>query len=121
MALGIPAIVFVVVGLGWWLAPRIAASQFGLVLQEGRGLSSQLGDFSAFFLTLGGCVLIAATTGARVWLYPAMMLTGLAAVGRLVAWGVHGAALTVDLIAVELAVTAFLYYAARSGGVGEGT
>jgi hypothetical protein len=36
-------------GLRWLLAPRGIAPEFGLTLQSGVGLSSQIGDMAAFF------------------------------------------------------------------------
>ena len=48
----LPAILFLVTGLRWLVAPAGVAPMFGLTLDEGVGLSSQVGDMSAFFLTL---------------------------------------------------------------------
>ena len=52
----LPAVLFVVTGVRWLVAPAGIAPEFGLVLGEGLGLSSQVGDMSAFFLTLGACM-----------------------------------------------------------------
>ena len=49
-------ILFLVTGLRWLLAPAGIAPDFGLALGSGIGLSSQVGDMSAFFLTLGVCM-----------------------------------------------------------------
>jgi len=45
----LPAILFLVTGLRWLVAPAGVAPQFGLTLEQGVGLSSQVGDLSAFF------------------------------------------------------------------------
>jgi len=105
---GLPALVFVIVGLAWWIAPQFVGMQFRMDLLGGAGLSTQIADLAAFFLTLGGTILIGLATGNRVWFYPPIMLLAFAIVGRLIAWLVHGADLTVDMIAVEAVVIGIL-------------
>ena len=78
-------------------------------LLDGVGRSSQIGDLGSFFLTMGLLILVGVTTLKRVWFYPPMMLLGLAASLRIIAWLVHGAALAGSMIAVEIIVTALLY------------
>ena len=102
-----------VTGLRWLVAPSGIAPQFGLTLDQGVGLSSQVGDMSAFFLTLASCILIALITGRRSWYYPAILLLSLTAIGRIVAWLVHDAALALDLIAPEVIVSIILLMASR--------
>jgi hypothetical protein len=109
----LPAILFVVTGLRWLVAPAGVAPMFGLTLAEGVGLSSQVGDMSAFFLTAGICMLVALVSGRRVWYYPPMLLLLLTALGRILAWLVHDAALAVDLIAPEIIVGVLLIVASR--------
>ncbi|MGF1469740.1 MAG: hypothetical protein ACFCGT_26750, partial [Sandaracinaceae bacterium] len=81
---------------------------------DGRGLSTQVADLAAFFLTAGACILVGLTTGDRLWFYPTILMLGLAAVGRVLAWLVHGAALTLDMIAVEAIVSTVLVFVARA-------
>ena len=109
----LPAVLFLVTGLRWLVAPTGVASNFGLTLDQGVGLSSQVGDMSAFFLTLSSCLLIALISGRRSWYCPAIMLLSLTAIGRIVAWLVHDAALALDLIAPEIIVSIILLIAAR--------
>ena len=109
----LPAILFLVTGLRWLVAPAGVAPMFGLTLADGVGLSSQVGDMSAFFLTLGICMLVGLVTGRRVWFYPPIMLLLLTAVGRILAWLVHDAALALDLIAPEIIVSVILLVAAK--------
>ncbi len=108
----LPAILFVVTGVRWLVAPAGIAPEFGLVLGEGLGLSSQVGDMSGFFLTLGICMLAALVSGRRTWYYPAVLLLSLTAVGRVIAWLVHDAALAPQ-IAVEVLVAVILLVASR--------
>ena len=109
----VPAILFMVTGVRWLVAPAGIAPDFGLALQEGMGLSTQIGDLTSFFLTLGSCMLIALISGRRIWLYPAMMLLTIAATGRIFAWLLHGASLAVGPIIVELVVASILLLASR--------
>ena len=108
----LPAILFVVMGVRWLVDPAGIAPEFGLVLGEGLGLSSQVGDMSGYFLTLGICMLAALVSGRRVWYYPPMLLLLLTAVGRVIAWLLHDAAL-VPQIAAEIVVAVILLVAAR--------
>ncbi|MEK9995927.1 MAG: hypothetical protein VW664_06345 [Halieaceae bacterium] len=106
-------ILFLVTGLRWLLAPAGIAPDFGLALGSGIGLSSQVGDMSAFFLTLGVCMLTGLTTQRSVWYYPPIMLLLLTAVGRVLAWLLHDAALATQLIAPEVIVSLVLLFASR--------
>ncbi|MGB1141959.1 MAG: hypothetical protein ACPG1A_13740 [Halioglobus sp.] len=109
----LPALLFMTMGIRWFVAPAGVAEQLGLTLEYGVGLSSQVGDLGAFFLTLALCMLIALVTGRRIWYYPAIMLLSLAATGRVLAWLFHDAALAVDLIAPEVVVAIILVIASR--------
>ena len=106
-------VLFIVTGLRWLLAPAGVAPEFGLALSTGVGLSSQIGDMSAFFLTLGVSILMGLTTGRAIWYYPPMILLSLTAVGRILAWLLHDAALAMNLIAPEVIVALILLIASR--------
>jgi hypothetical protein len=109
----LPAVLFLVTGLRWLLAPAGIAPEFGLTLAEGVGLSSQIGDLSAFFLLLGTCMLTALVSGQRTWYYPPIILLSLTALGRILAWLMHDAALAMNLIAPEVVVSVILLVASR--------
>ena len=106
-------VLFIITGLRWLLAPAGVAPEFGLVLSSGVGLSSQIGDMSAFFLTLGVCILMGLITQRAIWYYPPIILLSLTAVGRLLAWLLHDAALAMNLIAPEVIVALILLIASR--------
>jgi hypothetical protein len=106
-------VLFIITGLRWLLAPAGVAPEFGLVLSTGIGLSSQIGDMSAFFLTLGVCILMGLITQRAIWYYPPIILLSLTAVGRLLAWLLHDAALAMNLIAPEVIVALILLIASR--------
>ena len=106
-------VLFIITGLRWLLAPAGVAPEFGLVLSTGVGLSSQIGDMSAFFLTLGVCTLMGLITQRAIWYYPPIILLSLTAVGRLLAWLLHDAALAMNLITPEVIVALILLIASR--------
>ena len=106
-------VLFIVTGLRWLLAPAGVAPEFGLALSSGVGLSSQIGDMSAFFLTLGVCIMMGLTTQRTVWYYPPVILLAVTAGGRVLAWLLHDAALATDLIAPEVIVVLILLIASR--------
>ena len=107
-------LLFTLTGVQWWVMPDVVAPQFGLTLDTGLGLSSQIGDMSAFFLLLGFCAFMALVTRRGVWYTPAIALLVLTAIGRIIAWVVHGAAFATDQIALELLVAVIYWLAARS-------
>jgi hypothetical protein len=107
------AVLFLVVGLRWLVNPDGIVPGFGVVLDDGLGRSTQVGIFSAFFLTLGFCVLMALVSGRRVWYYPPAMLLLLTATGRLLSWVAHDAAFALGLIGIEVVVAALLLAASR--------
>ena len=109
----LPAVLFLVTGLRWLLAPAAVAPEFGLMLGSGIGLSSQIGDMSAFFLTLGVCILMGLTTQRSIWYYPPIILLSLTATGRILAWLMHDAALATALIVPEVVVALILFFASR--------
>lgn len=109
----LPGVLFLVTGLRWLLAPAAVAPEFGLVLGSGIGLSSQVGDMSAFFLTLAVCILMGLTTQRSIWYYPPIILLSLTAIGRTLAWLLHDAALATALIVPEVVVALILFLASR--------
>ncbi|MCR9260321.1 MAG: hypothetical protein NXH95_11400 [Pseudomonadaceae bacterium] len=113
IVVGLPAVLFVVMGLRWLVAPADIAPEFGFVLGDGLGRSSQVGDFAAFFLTLGICILMGLVSGRRLWYYPPAMLLLLAAIGRILAWTLHDATFAGGMIAFEVLVAALLLAASR--------
>ena len=106
-------VVFALQGVGWLVVPETAAAGLGMPLLEGLGRSTQVGDFAAFFLTLGFGMLAGIRAGnARMLLFPAGMLAA-AALCRSLAWAIHGAAFATTFIPVEVASSLLLLVAAR--------
>jgi hypothetical protein len=108
----LPAVLFVVIGLRWITDPTGAASALGMTLLDGVGRSSQIGDVGALFLSMGSMMLLALITARRSWFYAPALMLSLVAVLRILAWLVHGAALALDMIVVEVLVASLLIFAA---------
>ncbi|CAA0111478.1 Uncharacterised protein [Halioglobus japonicus] len=107
----LPAILFVVMGLRWAVDPTGAAAGLGMTLMEGVGLSSQIGDVGSFFLAMGIMMLLGLVTAKASWFQASALLLALAAVFRVLAWLFHEAALTPDMIIVEVVLAAVLMLA----------
>jgi hypothetical protein len=104
---------FALQGVGWLVAPDRAAATLGMPVLDGLARSTQIGDFAAFFLTLGLSILAGIGLGrARLLYVPAAML-GSAAFGRAVAWAYHGAAFATLFISVEIVASLLLLATVR--------
>lgn len=115
----LPAVLFVVMGLRWITDPTGAATMVGMTLMDGVGRSSQIGDLGAFFLAMGIMMLLALITARRTWFYAPALMLALVAVLRILAWLLHGAALALDAIVVEVVVAALLLLASSRLSQGE--
>jgi hypothetical protein len=111
VAVALPALLFVVMGLRWVIDPSGAAEGLGMILLDGIGRSSQIGDGAALFLGMGVMILLGLVTAKRSWFYAPAMLLLMVAVFRVVAWLVHDAALATPLIAVEVVIGTLLLFA----------
>ena len=108
-------VAFTLQGLGWIVVPDRAAAGLGMPVLDGLARSTQFGDFAAFFVTLGGSILLGCLPGrARVLHFPAALLAT-AALGRTLAWLLHGADFATLFIAVETIGALVLLVAARQG------
>jgi hypothetical protein len=103
---------FALQGLGWLVLPARAAEALGMPLLDGVGRSTQIGDFAAFFLTGGLAMVLGSRPGRAALLYFPAALLGAAAVGRTLAWLLHGASFAALFIVVEVVVALVVYRAA---------
>ncbi len=110
---GAVGLLMLAMGLQWLIMPGAAAEGLGMTLDVGLGLSTQIGDLSAFFLTAGICTLIGLATRVSSWFYAAALLLGLTAFGRTVAWLVHDASLAIPQVPAEIVMVLILLTAAR--------
>lgn len=115
----LPAVLFIVMGLRWITDPTGAATMVGMTLMDGVGRSSQIGDLGAFFLAMGIMMLLGLITARRSWFYAPALMLALVAVIRVLAWLLHGAALAIDAIVVEVVVASILLFAAPRLAQGE--
>jgi len=104
---------FALQGFVWIADPGRAAAGLGMSLLDGVALSTQIGDLSALFFTAGATMLVGARPGRARLLYVPMGLFGVAAVARMLAWALHGAAFAATFIAIEVVMAALLLAAAR--------
>ena len=109
----LPGVLFLAMGVRWLVTPSEMSAELGFVLSYGIGRSSQIGDFAAFFLTAGVCILMGVVSSKRIWFYPAALLLLLAATGRVIAWAVHDAAFTGSMIGFEVVVGVLLLLGSR--------
>lgn len=108
-------------GLRWLVDPQGSADNLYIPLLEGAARSTQVGDLTAFFVTGGVLALVGVLTRNASLLVAPALLVGLAALFRTLTWLLHDAALTVDLIAVEVIMCTVLLLAwaqFRQGGAG---
>lgn len=107
----LPGVLFIVMGLRWVTDPTGAATGLGMTLLGGVGRSSQIGDVGALFLSMGVMMLLALITARRSWFYAPALMLSLVALLRLLAWLLHGAALALDMIVVEVVIAGILLFA----------
>ncbi len=108
----LPAILFILIGLQWLGDPAAAANGLGMILMDGMGRSSQMGDVGSFFLMGGVIATLGVITLRREWFYAFALLVGGAAVFRIVAWLAHDAPFATVSIIVEVVITALMLFAA---------
>ena len=111
----ISALVGVVITLQtftWITNPSEAAQGLGMSLLEGIGRSTQIGDFTSFFFSVGIFCFLGAYLKQGVWLYAASIILGSAAVFRSLAWALHSADFATDFIVAEVVMTVLLIWSA---------
>ncbi len=104
----LPGVPMLLIALGLIAQPEDALSSLSMPMLEGAALSTQLGDMTSFFLCTGVFIFIGAFRAIPQWLYAGAALLIVTAVARTYAWLVHGAALSVEPIAVEVISTIWL-------------
>ena len=105
---GLPALLFVAIGVRWLMEPAKVAAELGMPLLQGLGLSTQIGDLGAFFFAGGLMVLLGLWKKEPIWLQAPALLLGCTALFRTLAWAFHGASFAAPQIAIELVLTVLL-------------
>jgi uncharacterized membrane protein YphA (DoxX/SURF4 family) len=108
------AILFGFLGIRTMTNPDRAAAFFGYQFPDSAlGLSSLSGHSASWALTIAVCLAIGLIRKERAWFYPAMMLFGFFALGRIAATLLHGAPIHPERVVPELAFVGLIYLAAR--------
>ena len=110
---GVIGVFFFLQGMRWIVDPASAASALGMPLLDGLGRSTQVGDMTSFFLTLGLMALLGALRSNGTWLRGSALLLAGAATMRTLAWGIHEADFATEFIAIESIVAAILFFIAN--------
>ena len=109
---GIAGLMMGLSAINWLIDPGAAATSLGMPLLEGLGRSTQVGDFTAFFVCCAGFAFWAAWKSSASFAVAAAALLFGAAVFRTLAYLMHGADLATNFIIIEIVLGGFLSYAA---------
>ena len=106
--------IFIVLGLVWIISPYDAGANFGiLVIPEGLGRSSLIGDVGSYFFCIGLMMILAAYTLKNIWFYAPAMLLSVTAIFRIISWAVHDATFATQFIIIEIVLVAILLITSR--------
>ena len=106
--------VFIVLGLIWIISPYDAGANFGiLVIPEGLGRSSLIGDVGSYFFCIGLMMILAAYTLKNIWFYAPAMLLSVTAIFRIISWVAHDATFATQFIIIEIVLVAILLITSR--------
>ena len=109
---GLVALMMSISAFGWLVNPADAAAGLGMPYLEGLARSTQVGDFSAFFVGVTVFCIVGIVYQSSTWVRAAAIILALAALFRTAAWAVHGAELATLFIAVELVMAILLVVSA---------
>jgi len=106
--------IFIVLGLVWIISPYDAGANFGiLVIPEGLGRSSLIGDVGSYFFCIGLMMILAAYTLKNIWFYAPAMLLSVTAIFRIISWVAHDATFATQFIVIEIVLVAILLITSR--------
>tara|TARA_B100000941_G_scaffold22187_1_gene13296 strand:- start:749 stop:1156 length:408 start_codon:yes stop_codon:yes gene_type:complete len=98
----VPSLIFLSNAYSWVTNPSKASSDLGMPYLEGIGRSSQIGDFSAFFIGVGIFCFIGGIFKNISFLIAAIIILISAAAMRIIAWQLYSASFATLYIAVEI-------------------
>jgi len=106
--------IFIVLGLVWIISPYDAGANFGiLVIPEGLGRSSLIGDVGSYFFCIGLMMILAVYTLKNIWFYAPAMLLSVTAIFRVISWAAHDATFATQFIVIEIILVAILLITSR--------
>lgn len=98
----VPSLIFLSNAYSWVTNPSKASSDLGMPYLEGIGRSSQIGDFSAFFIGIGIFCFIGSIFKNISFLVAAIIILISAAAMRIIAWQLYSASFATLFVAVEI-------------------
>ena len=98
----VPSLIFLSNAYSWVTNPSKASSDLGMPYLEGIGRSSQIGDFSAFFIGVGIFCFIGGIFKNISFLIAAIIILISAAAMRIIAWQLYSASFATLFVAVEI-------------------
>lgn len=104
----IPGLVMLIGGVNFLIRPEVQVENLGMVLLDGVGRSTQLGDLASFFIGSAIFIFMGAALSRGRWVYAGAMLIGGAAIMRILAALVAGAAMAPQFIVPEIVMTIWL-------------
>jgi hypothetical protein len=110
----VPAAFFILSGLAWAFSPGSAAASLGMTLQEGIGLSTQMGDTGALFMGGGLMIVLGIVRRQRHWFLAPAMILSFAVFYRTLATLIYGAPFAATFVAIELVTIGLLLVAANA-------
>jgi hypothetical protein len=103
-------VLFFLNAVHWMVDADAAAEGLGMPLLTGIAASTQVGDLSAFFLTIAVFIGLGQRAGHARWLVPAAMLLAGAALMRSMAWLVGYSPFATPFIVSEVVTAVILAY-----------
>ena len=100
------AAMLLMLGVRWVVDPAGASEALGMVLLDGAGRATQIGDLASFFLGTGVMLVYGALRRVPTLLVAGALMIGVVAAFRVLAWAVHGAAFTLEAIIIEVLILA---------------
>ena len=117
----LPGVFFLFTGFQWLVSPDAAASALMMPLLEGAGLNSQMSDIGGLFLGMGLVVMGAVVTRKGDWLMPVSIILACIAVFRLLAFALHDATLSPQLLIIEIVLAVWFAIASQKTPAEEST
>ena len=104
----LPSLIFLSSAYTWITNPSKASNDLGMQYLEGIGRSTQIGDFSAFFIGVSVFCLLGSIFKNVSFLFAAVIILLSAAVMRIVAWQIYSAELASMFIGVEITASTMI-------------
>ena len=98
----IPGLIFLIQAYAWVTNPSKASNDLGMIYLEGIGRSTQIGDFSAFFISVSIFCLLGSIFKNISFLFAAVIVLSSAATMRIIAWQIYDADFAAIFIGVEI-------------------